>query len=155
MKPVYIIILLLLYSLLGANDSKVAPLYQNSSTPDITFTTNLKTGWNLISNPITNYKDTSDLEDVTIFTYLNNSWQKNPKLINPLTGFWIKVSQNQTIEFSGVASSLDRNQNSSSWQLLGSGHDIKIDYKNGAKVYTYSNQNWIKNPKEIKKEYGF
>lgn len=126
----------------------------------------LNQGWNLIATPIevTLKKNFSNEfpeigtqsfstlgEYEVIWLYTDGNWLKNPDIIEPKKGYWLKTRKPYKIKFSGSASNLLASDIKNGWNLVGSGTRIENPKErlNVSVIWVYRDNNWIKNPNYI------
>lgn len=130
-------------------------------------------GWNLISTPIdvtvsgdvtsedVNYTLDSFGSYVELWKFNNNSWEKNPDLVNSGDGFWIYLNAESASLFVGSGYDVNLSNLNDGWHLFGAGKDLQnLKEEYGFKqVYKFSrednNSNWIENPTTIYRGEGF
>ena len=118
----------------------------------------IKKGWNLLSLPINQSIETTNLNAELIYTYDNDNWIKNPKILNYNNGFWLKSSINQNIKLddNGDEYRTDFSQLTQGWNLVGTGIDlynIKDSYKFKS-VWSYKDI-WQNSAEKIEAGQGF
>jgi subtilisin family serine protease len=137
---------------------------QNITSPFIDINS-LDSGWHLLGTQkeLESTKDNFDL--ISLWTYKDGLWSKNPTLIEAGAGFWINKKYNatttQTIINSDEVVSLepfvDIDSFGSGWHLLGTEErlgDIKSKF-GLISVWTYDNYSWSKNPTTIEAGSGY
>ncbi len=123
----------------------------------------LSKGWSLISSPINseiNISKTFHTKDIA-YKFHNGYWIKNPKILKPSEGMWIKYDFNIFIYFDDYNKTDSYKFNSDilniGWNLVGIGSDTNLNYDELQTSWAYNNitREWINNPDSINRGYGF
>ncbi len=128
-------------------------------------TLNLVQGWNLISLPVdivvNDIKTLGSYEKLAKFN--DGSWSMDSEItdIKKSEGFWIKMSSEKEIDFSGYEYAPTATNITAKWNLLGSGKEIEVEEfksKNSINdIYKFDapNKQWLLTPSTINAGDGF
>ena len=94
-----------------------------------------------------------------IYVFRNNKWLKDPTFIEAGEGFWIKMAQSQTINFSDIVRYDPIFDNlPTGWHLLGAGHtlddvtshrSVTMSFVHRTDGHYGANPHWVQNPSSL------
>ena len=104
---------------------KNIPVPKEVSIIDGHFQLNLNKGWNLISLPVNS--DSQNIVSVVsaVFSFENNSYAI-PDQLEPGNGYWVRITEPVSIEFTGTPFTEYAIEISQNWQILGAIHEKSV-----------------------------
>jgi len=104
---------------------KYIPVPKEVSIIDGHFQLNLNKGWNLISLPVNS--DSQNIVSVVsaVFSFENNSYAI-PDQLEPGNGYWVRITEPVSIEFTGTPFTEYAIEISQNWQILGAIHEKSV-----------------------------
>lgn len=137
---------------LGNNNQDGSLYYQNG-------TWNLQEGWSLVGVPVSDRNLTQEEVGANVIWNYDQTdgWEKDQTILASKEGYWIKMEENTSISLTGESYSLNPEDHTAGWHLLGAGARMESPHELEGieQIWVYANHQWSRNPDVVYRGQGF